>query len=68
MSYKDDIVEPGSKWVSTDFVKFQVIDTTEINGQKWVYYRKLKSSPEECREYSCFLESFLNRFTKIVNE
>ena len=68
MSYKNEKVEPGSTWLSSDHKKFQVINTTEIDGNTWVYYRKYNSSPDECREYSCYLESFLTRFSRTVSE
>lgn len=68
MSYKNELIEPGSTWSSTDFAKFQVISVSEIEGHTWVYYRKLNVPEDECREYSCYAESFLHRFSRIINE
>ena len=68
MSYTVNSIVPGSKWFANNFEKFQVINVTEIEGHTWVYYRKFNSDPEEIREYSCYIESFLSRFSKIENE
>lgn len=68
MSYNGKTVEPGSRWSGSNFEKFQVINVTEIDNHTWVHYRNCKSNPDECREYSCYIESFLERFRKIVNE
>ncbi|NBP56340.1 hypothetical protein EBU71_07380 [bacterium] len=68
MSYQDKDISAGTKWISPDHKVFQVIDVVEIENQIWVYYRKYNSHPDDCREFSCFKESFLLRFTKIINE
>lgn len=58
------MVKQGSHWVSSGYEKvFVVISTAEIEGQQWVYYRDLKGDPP--REYSCFLESFEQRFSPL---
>lgn len=57
-------VEPGSIWESTD-KRFRVLSVTDIDGQMWVHYREdlgIKVPAIQCREYSCFLESFVQRF------
>lgn len=68
MSYKNNLIEPGSKWTSSDYSKFVVISVTEIEGHTWVYYRKLNVPEGECSEYSCYAETFTHRFSRIVNE
>jgi len=55
----------GSTWVDRDRVVFRIINTVEINGQMWVHYRK-ENSKAEPQEYSCYVESFLSKFTKIL--
>jgi hypothetical protein len=45
------MVEIGSKWQSSDRNTFIVINTVELNGKNWVYYR-LEKSPIS-KEYSC---------------
>lgn len=54
----------GSKWSSADGKVFVVINvvTTE-DGHEWVYYRTSLGDPP--REYSCYTESFLSRFTRL---
>lgn len=68
MSYKNEEIKSGSKWVSDDHQFFQVIHVTEIENKTWVYYRKFISQEDEYREYSCYAESFLQRFTQVINE
>lgn len=54
----------GSKWSGTDCRDvFHVINTVEIDGHTWVYYIKdINKETNEIREYSCYVESFLQRF------
>ena len=57
----------GSKWSGGEGRTFRVISVTEIDGKTWVFYRA-ENSDSEPREFSCFQESFLSRFTPMVNE
>lgn len=54
----------GSRWWGGQGERFVVIDIITIEGYTWVHYRddKTKESP---REYSCYLESFLSRFSEL---
>lgn len=54
-------VEPGSVWVSINGKTFIVTDLTETEENTWVFYK------DQLRQYSCYLESFLSRFTKLSN-
>jgi hypothetical protein len=57
------MVKEGSKWASTgDNNKFHVIHVIEIEGHTWVHYIKENAPEDSNREYSCYLESFLQRF------
>ena len=60
------MIKNGSKWVGSDGRIFIVIGTAEIEGKNWVYYR-LENSRDEPREFSCYEESFLARFTENTN-
>jgi hypothetical protein len=62
------MVKDGSLWRSTD-KKFIVLHTIELEGHVWVHYREHnpKNLALECKEYSCYQESFLDRFTPEVN-
>lgn len=55
-------VTVGSRWWGGTENRFVVIAIIEQEGHTWVHYRddKNKESP---KEYSCYLESFLTRFT-----
>jgi hypothetical protein len=55
------MIKKGSKWTGNEGKIFCVIDTLEIDGKKWVHYR-LENSNTDPKEFSCFEESFLERF------
>ena len=61
------MIKMGSKWTSGDGKTFCVLSTVEIEGKKWVYYR-LENSDQEPREFSCYEDSFLARFTPYTNQ
>jgi hypothetical protein len=52
----------GSRWTAYDGNIFRVLNTTEIDEHIWVHYILEGKFP---REYSCYLESFLSRFSEI---
>jgi hypothetical protein len=58
------MVKAGTLWESVD-KKFRVLSVTEVDGHTWVHYREdrgIKVPAIECKEYSCYVESFLSRF------
>lgn len=58
------MVKAGTLWSDTDKF-FRVLSVTEVDGHTWVHYREDRGSKfpvVECREYSCYLESFVSRF------
>jgi hypothetical protein len=42
---------------------FHVLHTIELEGKTWIHY--IKEDSKDPREYSCYLESFLERFREI---
>jgi hypothetical protein len=61
------MITPGSIWTGGD-KKFRVISVTEVDGHVWVYYREdhgTKIPAIECKEYSCYQESFILRFRQV---
>lgn len=58
-----ETIEKGSIWSGNSGVQFQVIDQVVIEDQTWIHYRLVSS--DEPKEFSCFKESFLERFTQI---
>jgi hypothetical protein len=54
-------VTKGSRWWAGQGNKFIVLDVVTIDGHTWVHYRD--DNKENPREYSCYLSSFLSRFT-----
>jgi hypothetical protein len=60
------IPKDGSKWTAGDREKFHVLHTIEIDGKIWVHYiKETTKETNEVREYSCYLESFLQRFSSL---
>ena len=60
------IVKQGSRWGTADRKHFLVLSVTEIDGHTWVHYREdrgIKVPAIECKEYSCYIESFIQRFS-----
>jgi hypothetical protein len=58
------MVKPGSRWSSID-KEFVVLSVTEVEGNTWVHYREdlgIKVPALQCKEYSCYQESFVQRF------
>lgn len=58
------MIKIGSKWSGGEGTIFIVLGSTEIEGNKWVYYRKENTDPPQ--EFSCFEESFLARFIQVL--
>ena len=64
------MVKQGSRWTSgeKDFVVLAVVDAED--GHTWVHYREdlgIKVPTLQCKEYSCYIESFTQRFQERVN-
>lgn len=55
----------GSRWAGTDGKVFIVINTTNLDGHDWVYYRAEQPVNHHPDEYSCYVESFTSRFTRL---
>lgn len=60
------IVEEGSRWVSVGGEYFHVIHVVELDGQTWVHYEQ--DGINQSKEYSCYIESFLARFTETQHD
>ena len=57
------IIKEGSRWWAGDTKKFVVLHLVERDGNTWVHYRDALGNPP--REYSCYKESFLQRFDPV---
>jgi len=57
------IIKKGSHWWANGDKKFVVIDEVVIEGVVWVHYRDALGNPP--KEYSCYRESFLQRFSAL---
>jgi hypothetical protein len=58
------IPKNGSKWAGSGQDTFHVLSTIELEGKTWVHYIK-DNTQADPREYSCYLESFLERFREL---
>lgn len=54
----------GSRWYGTEGKVFVVINTTNVDDHEWVYYRTEQPIDHLPKEFSCYKESFLSRFTR----
>ena len=58
-------IKQGTKWWSGQGKIFVVINTANIEGHDWVYYRMEQPVDDHPKEFSCYQESFLSRFTPL---
>lgn len=56
-------VKSGQLWESIGGPEFRIINVTEVEDHTWVHYRNEKTG----QEYSCYQESFVGRFSQVVN-
>lgn len=57
-------VKEGSKWAGADGRRFHVIHVVEASdGHFWIHYEQ--DNVKESREFSCYIESFLERFREL---
>lgn len=62
------MVKEGTLWWGGDDKRFRVLSVVEADGNTWVHYREepKKYTPvKDCKEYSCYMESFEARFRMI---
>lgn len=57
------MVKEGTRWVSPEGNTFHVVHRLEIDGNVWIHYEQ--DNCNECREFSCYEDSFLLRFRMI---
>jgi hypothetical protein len=53
------IIKEGSRWWAGDEKRFVVTSVVEVDEQVWVHYKDDKN------EYSCYQESFVDRFSPL---
>ena len=56
------MVKSGTKWSSANGTVFHVIDRVELEGKIWIHYLKENAKDYENKEFSCYEESFFDRF------
>jgi hypothetical protein len=55
-------IKIGSTWWAGGDYRFVVTKISDNEKNTWIHYKDLTSD----KEYSCYLESFLSRFTEIL--
>lgn len=55
------LIAEGSIWESVNSDKFRILHVITLEGRTWVHYYSVKQDVE----YSCLLESFLERFSQV---
>ncbi len=56
------MIKSGTKWRSANGAIFHVIHRVEVEGKIWIHYLKENAKENENKEFSCYEESFLERF------
>ena len=56
-------VKPGSVWSAVNGTEFRVITVVDANSHTWVHYISVDTG----MEFSCWIESFVNRFREESN-
>jgi hypothetical protein len=60
-------VKEGTRWTSSDGNVFHVMSVAECqDGHVWVHYEQ--DNINESKTFSCWVDSFVLRFTPILNE
>lgn len=61
------MVKIGSIWSYPDGRQFIVISTVSLDGHNWIHYRdhNPRNKVAESKEYSCYEESFVGRFSLV---
>lgn len=59
------MVKEGSRWCSSDGKIFHVLHVVELEGHTWVHYILETSDQNINKEFSCYEESFVSRFTPL---
>ena len=59
------MIEEGTCWAGSSGKVFLVLKRIELDGHIWIYYRNRLNKEDDVKEYSCYEESFLERFHKL---
>jgi hypothetical protein len=61
------VVKEGTRWAGSNGNVFHVMSVVECqDGHTWVHYEQ--DGINESRTFSCWIDSFVSRFTPILNE
>jgi hypothetical protein len=57
------MIKENTVWLGHDHSEFLVLHLIELDGHRWVHYRD-----NQGKEYSCYEEAFVQRFSEHVNK
>lgn len=63
MNNTTKLIKVDSSWSDGMGKKFHIIKVAELDGYLWIHYKQDRIV--EHKEFSCYLESFLERFTEV---
>jgi hypothetical protein len=58
-------VKNGSRWAGSNGKVYHVLHVVELEGHTWVHYILETNEQDITKEFSCYRESFLSRFTPL---
>ena len=56
-------IKNGSRWSGSNGKVYHVLHVVELEGHTWVHYILETKEQDINKEFSCYQESFLSRFT-----
>lgn len=62
------MIKEGSRWSGGDGKVFLVLHEVVADNKVWVHYREENAKDGTPKEYSCYQESFLTRFTQLPDD
>lgn len=63
-------VNVGTRWTGNNNDYFRVINVVDVDGHTWVHYRQDRGLLDNrtSLEYSCYVESFVQRFREVPDD
>lgn len=62
------MIKQGSRWSGGNGKEFIVLAEVQADDKIWIHYRETDCKEGTPKEYSCYRESFENRFSPLPDE
>ena len=62
------MIKQGSRWAGSNSKKFIVLAEVNLDNEIWIHYREESAKGGTPKEYSCYKESFVSRFSPVPDE